>query len=214
MLNQRTITNIFEKLSGSIPNPTCELDYHSHFELLIAVILSARTTDKIVNKIISKLFAAANSPEKMLKLGISGIKEQIKSSGFFNSKAKHIIQACELLVQNFNSQVPKTRIELESLPGVGRKTANVILNTAFHQPTIAVDTHVFRVANRTGLAQGKTPIIIETELLKIVPEKFAQTAGHLLLLHGRYVCLSQKPKCAGCVICKFCQYKFKNFPHF
>lgn len=209
-MNTKTITKIFEKLNSVIPNPTTELNCHSNFELLIAVILSARTTDKIVNKIIEKLFAVANTPEKILELGISGVKKQIKSSGFFNSKAKHIIETCDILVQKFSSNVPKTREELESLPGVGRKTANVILNIAFHQPTIAVDTHVFRVAKRIGLATGKTPAAVETELLKIVPKKFARIAGNLLLLYGRYTCIAQKPKCRDCIINSICKYELKS----
>ncbi|HBS52015.1 MAG TPA: endonuclease III [Coxiellaceae bacterium] len=201
---------MFKNLSSSIPNPTTELNYNSNFELLIAVMLSARTTDKTVNKITSSLFAIANTPEKILKLGIKEIKKHIKSSGFFNTKAKNIAKTCEILVKNFNSQIPKTREELETLPGVGRKTANVILNIAFNQPTIAVDTHVFRVANRIGIAQGKTPEEIETKLLKIIPKKFAKTAGNLLILHGRYTCIAQKPKCKSCVINEMCMYQFKN----
>ena len=209
-MNSKIVSQIFENLSLSIPNPTTELNYNSNFELLIAVMLSARTTDKTINKITGNLFAIANTPEKMLKLGIKKIKKYIKSSGFFNAKAKNIIKTCEILVKNFDSEIPKTREELETLPGVGRKTANVILNIAFNQPTIAVDTHVFRVTNRIGLAEGKTPEEIETKLLKIIPKKFGKTAGNLLILHGRYTCTAQKPKCKICVINKFCAYQFKT----
>lgn len=209
-MNAKIVLQIFKILSLSIPHPTTELNYNSTFELLIAVILSARTTDKIVNRIIKNLFRAANTPEKMLKFGLKNIKKQIKSSGFFNTKAKNITATCRLLIKKFSSKVPKTRTALESLPGVGRKTANVILNTAFGKPTIAVDTHVFRVANRTGIAKGKTPEKIEEKLTKIVPKKFAKIAGSLLLLHGRYTCSSQKPKCAFCPINEICTYKFKS----
>ena len=204
------IFQIFKTLSSVIKNPTTELIYSSNFELLIAVILSARTTDRTVNKITEKLFKVANTPEKILSLGISNIKKYIKSSGFFNTKAKNIIATCEILTKKFNSQIPKTREELESLPGVGRKTANVILNIVFNKPTIAVDTHVFRLANRLGIVNSKIPEDTETKLLKIVPHKFAKTAGSLLLLYGKYTCVSQKPKCETCVIEKFCAYKAKR----
>ncbi len=205
------IYQIFKILSSAIKNPTTELVYSSNFELLIAVILSARTTDKTVNKITEKLFKIANTPEKILKLKVGAVKKYIKSSGFFNTKAKNIIATCEILVKNFNSQIPTTREALEKLPGVGRKTANVILNIAFNEPTIAVDTHVFRVANRLGLVKSKTPEETELKLLKIVPKKFAKTAGNLLLLHGRYTCLAQKPKCKICPLSKLCAYKFKIY---
>lgn len=207
--NPKTIFQIFKNLSSTIKNPTTELKYRSNFELLIAVMLSARTTDKIVNKITEKLFKVANTPEKILKLKVTGLKKYIKSSGFFNTKAKNIIATCETLAKNFNSQIPKTLIELESLPGVGRKTANVILNIAFNQPTIAVDTHVLRVANRLGLVECNTPEETEMKLLKIVPQKYTKTAGNLLLLHGRYTCIAQRPKCEICVLNKLCTYKFK-----
>ncbi|MBU0744188.1 MAG: endonuclease III, partial [Gammaproteobacteria bacterium] len=186
-MNKKIASQIFKILSLSIPNPTTELNYRSNFELLIAVILSARTTDKIINKITEKLFKAADTPEKMLSLGIASVKKYIKSSGFFNTKAKNIIATCKILAEKFHSQIPRNREELEALPGVGRKTANVILNIAFDKPTIAVDTHVFRVANRLGLANGKTPEEVENKLLEIVPKKFANKAGSLLLLHGRYI---------------------------
>ena len=210
-MNKKTVYEIFDTLSATIHNPTTELYCNSNFELLIAVILSARTTDKTVNKIVDNLFKIANTPEEILKLKITSLKKQVKSSGFFNTKAKNIIATCNILVKKFGSKVPQRREDLESLPGVGRKTANVILNIAFGQPTIAVDTHVFRVANRTGLAAGKTPKEIEDKLLKIVPKKFGATAGSLLLLHGRYTCISQKPKCSVCAIRKYCShYKAKG----
>lgn len=209
-MNTKTIAQIFKLLATTIKNPTTELAYSSNFELLIAVLLSARTTDKTVNKVTAKLFKIASTPEKMLKLGVTGIKKHIKSIGFYNAKSANIIKTCKILVKKFNSQIPKTREELEALPGVGRKTANVILNIAFGKPTIAVDTHVFRVANRTGLAKGKTPEEIEEQLLKIIPKEFAKIAGSLLLLHGRYVCTAKNPKCRTCPINKLCAYQFLN----
>jgi len=209
-MNSKTIYQIFEALSSSIPNPTTELNYNSNFELLIAVMLSARTTDKTVNKITKNLFKIANTPKEMLKLKISGVKKYIKSSGFYNTKATNIIKTCEILAKKFHSQLPNNSATLETLPGVGRKTANVILNIAFGKPTVAVDTHVFRVANRIGFTNGKTPEEVENDLLKIIPKKFAVTAGNLLLLHGRYTCVAQKPKCITCVINKFCHYKNKT----
>ena len=209
-METNAIKLIFKNLATSIKKPTTELIYSSNFELLIAVLLSARATDKAVNKITTKLFKTANTPEKILKLGITGVKNHIRSIGFYNTKAKNIIKTCELLVKKFNSQIPSTQEELESLPGVGHKTANVVLNIAFGKPTIAVDTHVFRVANRIGIAKGKTPEEIEKQLLKIVPKKFAKTSGSLLLLHGRYVCIARKPKCPTCCINKLCAYKFKT----
>lgn len=209
-MNKKTIIQIFKNLATTITNPTTELNYASNFELLIAVLLSARTTDKTVNKATAKLFKATNTPKKMLKLGNIGIKKHIKSIGLYNTKTANIIKTCQILVKKFDSNIPKTRKELENLPGVGRKTASVILNIAFAQPTIAVDTHVFRVANRSGLAQGKTPEKIEAQLLKIIPQEFAKAAGNLLLLHGRYVCRAKNPKCQFCSINKFCSYKFKT----
>ena len=209
-MHKKVITQIFKLLSQSIPNPTTELKYKSNFELLIAVILSARTTDKTINKITGKLFKVASTPEKMLELKVSGVKKYIKSSGFFNTKAKNIIKTCEILRDKFNSRIPKNRKDLESLPGVGRKTANVILNIAFGKPTIAVDTHVFRVSNRLGIARGKTPEEVEKKLLNVIPEKFMTNAGNLLLLHGRYTCTSQKPKCNICPLVKICRHKNKT----
>lgn len=209
-MTSKNIFKIFQILHHTIPHPTTELNYNSNFELLIAVILSAQTTDKIVNKITAKLFAQANTPKKMLQLGLTKVKKYIKSSGFFNTKAINIIKTCKILAKDFRSQLPQDREMLEQLPGVGRKTANVILNIAFGKPTIAVDTHVFRVTNRINLAQGKTPEEIETKLLKIVPKKFAKIAGNLLLLHGRYICIAKQPKCNICALNTFCAYKLKN----
>jgi endonuclease-3 len=209
-MQQAIVQKIFKHLSATITNPTTELQYTSNFELLVAVMLSARTTDKNVNKATAALFKAANTPEKIGKLGENKLKQYIKSIGFYNAKAKNVINTCKILGEKFNSQVPNTREALESLPGVGRKTANVLLNIAFKQPTIAVDTHVFRVANRTGLASGKTPAEIETQLTKIIPPAYAKTAGNLLLLHGRYTCKAAKPLCPQCVINQFCEYKNKT----
>ncbi len=208
-MSPKIITQIFKNLSTTIKHPTTELVYSSNFELLIAVLLSARTTDKTVNKATTGLFKIVNTPQKMLKLGITGVKKHIKTIGLYNTKAANIIKTCEILIKKFNSTVPQTHEELETLPGVGRKTANVILNIAFGKPTIAVDTHVFRVANRIGLAQGKTPKEIEEQLLKIIPKEFAKTAGNLLILHGRYVCTARNPKCRICCINKLCAYQFK-----
>jgi endonuclease-3 len=206
-MNPKIATRVFKKLTTTIKHPTTELVYSSNFELLIAVLLSARTTDKIVNKVTAKLFKIASTPEEMLKLGVTSIKKHIKSIGFYNIKSANIIKSCEILTKKFNSQIPETREELEALPGVGRKTTNVILNIAFDKPTIAVDTHVFRVANRIGLAVGKKPEAIEEQLLKIIPKKFAKTAGSLLLLHGRYVCSAKNPKCSACCLNKLCAYQ-------
>jgi endonuclease III len=209
-MNTIKIAQIFAKLAATIAikKPTTELKYSSNFELLIAVMLSARTTDKTVNKVTAKLFKIANTPEKIIKLKEIKLKKYINSIGLYNTKAKNILQTCEILLNKFNSQVPKTQEKLESLPGVGHKTANVILNIAFNQPSIAVDTHVFRVANRTGLAKGKNPTEIESQLIKIVPKKYAKIAGSLLLLHGRYTCLARNPKCSICCINKLCAKLF------
>ena len=201
---------IFECLRAHNPHPTTELCFHSTFELLIAVMLSAQATDVSVNKATAPLFAVANTPEALLSLGESKLKEYIKSIGLFNTKAANIIKTCTRLVADFNSQVPTTREALQSLPGVGRKTANVILNTAFGLPTMAVDTHIFRVANRTGLAPGKTPLAVEQGLLKHVDKEFLVDAHHWLILHGRYVCTARKPHCASCVIREWCDYPRKT----
>ncbi len=205
-MQPKIITEIFKRLNATIKNPTTELYYSSNFELLISVILSARTTDKTVNQITSQLFKVANTPQKILDLGITKLKKYIKSSGFFNAKAQNILQTCQILVDKFGSQIPKDRTNLESLPGVGRKTANVILNIAFGKPTIAVDTHVFRVSRRLRLAKGKNPEEVEQELLKIIPKKYGKIAGSLLLLHGRYTCNSRKPKCEICVLKQWCGF--------
>jgi endonuclease-3 len=208
-MNKQTREKIFERFAKESPNPTTELHYNSEFELLIAVILSAQATDVSVNKATVHLFKVANTPKKMLKLGIEGLKNYIKSIGLYHTKAKNIINTCELLVTKHNSIVPHSREALEALPGVGRKTANVILNTAFGESTIAVDTHIFRVANRTKLACGKTPLEVEKQLLKVVPKIFQKDAHHWLILHGRYTCTARKPKCAQCIIKDLCEYPDK-----
>lgn len=206
-MNSKNITTLFTLLHHEFPNPKTELNYSSTFELLIAVILSAHTTDKSVNQATVKLFPVANTPQKILSLGITRLKKYIKSIGLYNTKATNIIKTCKILKLEHNSQVPDQRELLEKLPGVGRKTASVILNIAFNQPTIAVDTHIFRVANRTGLAKGKTPLEVEKKLLQITPKKFMKIAHHLLLLHGRYICKAQKPLCEKCIINKLCAKK-------
>ena len=197
---------IFTILDQNNPNPTTELIYKTPFQLLIAVILSAQATDVSVNKACKELFELANTAEKMIQLGEIKLKSKIRSIGLFNTKAKNIIKTCKILIDQYQGTVPDNRSKLEALPGVGRKTANVILNTAFGKPTIAVDTHVFRVANRTGLAKGKTPYIVEQGLLEIVPKRFLKNAHHLLILHGRYVCISRKPLCYNCSICSYCEF--------
>ncbi|GAB4186101.1 MAG: endonuclease III [Wenzhouxiangellaceae bacterium] len=209
-MNQQQRQEFFTRLSAANPNPTTELEYANPFELLIAVILSAQATDVSVNKATAKLFPVANTPEAILKLGEGGLKQYIQTIGLYNSKAKHIIQTCRMLVEQHDSQVPDNRKQLEALPGVGRKTANVVLNTAFGQPTMAVDTHIFRVSNRTGLAPGKTPLAVEKALLKRVPEPFLRNAHHWLILHGRYVCTARKPKCTECVVNDICRFKGKS----
>lgn len=209
-MHNKTIREIFLRFREANPKPTTELVYHNHFELLIAVILSAQATDKSVNKATPALFKAANSPEKMFKLGERKLKTYINTIGLYTSKAKNIIAACKMLVEKFDSTVPRQREDLESLPGVGRKTANVILNTCFGEPTIAVDTHIFRVANRIGLAKGKTPLEVEKQLMKNIPDEFKHDAHHWLILHGRYVCIARKPKCPECLIRDLCEYKDKT----
>ena len=195
-----------------MPAPDTELEYDNPFELLIAVILSAQATDVSVNKATSKLYPVANTPEAILALGVSGLKPYIKTIGLFNSKAENIIKTCRLLIEEHGSEVPRTRAALEALPGVGRKTANVVLNTAFGEPTIAVDTHIFRVANRTGLAKGKTPLEVEKRLVRLTPEEFKKDAHHWLILHGRYVCKARKPLCGECPIVEWCEYRRKEAP--
>lgn len=201
---------IFACLKSANPHPTTELVYHSPFELLIAVILSAQATDKSVNLATKRLFPLANTPEKILALGEAGLTQFIKSIGLYKTKAKNILATCQLLIQQHNSEVPRTREQLESLPGVGRKTANVVLNTAFGESTMAVDTHIFRLANRTGLAPGKTVLEVELKLLKVIPKEFLQDAHHWLILHGRYICTARKPKCPLCPINHLCEFKEKT----
>jgi endonuclease-3 len=205
-----TAKRIFTSLAEANPKPTTELTYKSNFELLIAVMLSAQATDISVNKATRKLFDLADTAETMLALGEKKIKREIKSIGLFNTKTKNIINTCQILIEKHQGLVPKVRSQLEALPGVGRKTANVILNTAFGEPTIAVDTHVFRVANRTGLARGKTPLAVEQGLLNIVPNPFIHNAHHLLILHGRYTCVAREPLCYNCTIRSYCEFNDKN----
>ncbi len=209
-MNARKRREIFERLRAENPAPTTELHYDSPFELLIAVMLSAQATDKSVNEATRELFKRANTPEAMLELGEEGLKRYIKRIGLYNNKAKNIIATCRILIEKYGGEVPADRKALESLPGVGRKTANVVLNTAFGHPTIAVDTHIFRVANRTGLARGKTPLEVERKLEKVVPEEFKQDAHHWLILHGRYVCTARNPRCGSCIIEDLCEYREKN----
>ena len=209
-MNSETIRKIFLRFRRANPAPTTELVYRTHFELLIAVILSAQATDKSVNKATAELFRKANTPKKMLALGDKGLKEHIKIIGLYTNKATNILATCQRLIEHFHSTVPHTRDELESLPGVGRKTANVILNTCFKEPVIAVDTHIFRVANRIGLAKGKTPLAVELQLEKNIPEEFKHNAHHWLILHGRYVCKARTPACPTCVIRDLCEYKDKT----
>ena len=209
-MNSQTIRKIFACFQKANPHPTTELIYRSDFELLIAVILSAQATDKSVNKATEKLYKIANTPEKILKLGEKKLKEYIQTIGLYTTKAKNIMGACRLLVEKFHGEVPRNREALESLPGVGRKTANVILNTCFGEPTIAVDTHIFRVANRIGLANGKTPLDVEKQLLKVIPDDYKLNAHHWLILHGRYVCTARKPHCSTCIIKNYCEYPNKT----
>jgi len=209
-MNAEKRREIFRRLSVAIPEPKTELVYHSNFELLVAVILSAQATDKGVNLATAKLFPVANTPAAIFALGVEGLERYIKTIGLYRSKAKNVIAMCEMLLARHGGEVPDTREALEKLPGVGRKTANVILNTAFGQPTIAVDTHLFRLGNRTGLAPGKTPLEVEKKLVKHVPREYMRDAHHLLILHGRYVCLARKPKCGVCVINDLCEYKGKE----
>jgi endonuclease-3 len=201
---------IFTRLRAANPAPRSELKYDSPFELLVAVVLSAQATDKSVNLATEKLYRHANTPERILKLGQNGLENYIKRIGLFRTKAKNILATCKLLLERHGGQVPQTREELEELPGVGRKTANVILNTAFGQPTIAVDTHIFRVSNRTGIAPGKNVEEVERKLLKFVPGEFKHDAHHWLILHGRYVCVARKPRCTECLINDLCEYSHKS----
>lgn len=201
---------IFERFSQREPSPATELEYSTPFELLVAVVLSAQATDVGVNKATRKLFTKANSPEKILALGEAGLKRYIKTIGLFNAKAKNIIAACRILIDRHGGKVPRDREALEALPGVGRKTANVILNTAFGVPTIAVDTHIFRVANRTGLAPGRNVREVEDNLLKAVPDEYKKNAHHWLILHGRYICTARRPACNACIISDLCEYPQKT----
>ncbi len=211
-MNRDKRTAIFRTLQERLPSPTTELEFQTPFELLVAVILSAQATDVSVNKATARLFPVARTPDSILALGVDGLKRYIRSIGLFNSKAKNIIKTCRILIEKHDGEVPRTRKELEALPGVGRKTANVILNTAFGEPTIAVDTHIFRVANRTGIAKGKTPLEVEKRLLRLTPDEFKKNAHHWLILHGRYVCKARKPLCGECPIIECCEYKKKELP--
>lgn len=203
-MNQTQRHEFFATLQAQNPSPTTELNYNSPFELLIAVILSAQATDVGVNKATDKLFPVANTPESILALGVDGLKKYIKTIGLFNSKAENVIKTCQQLIDIHASEVPEDREALEALPGVGRKTANVVLNTVFKHPVIAVDTHLFRLSNRTGLAKGKTVRAVEDRLMKVVPKEFKQDAHHWLILHGRYVCIARKPLCSNCVVSHLC----------
>ncbi|WP_218814335.1 endonuclease III [Rickettsiella endosymbiont of Dermanyssus gallinae] len=205
-MNAKKRLAIFQRFNKQNPHPQTELVYHSPFELLIAVILSAQATDKSVNRATKTLFAVASTPEAIAALGLDDLKKHIKSIGLYNTKAKNIISTCEILLKQYQGKVPEKRELLEKLPGVGRKTANVVLNTVFDQPTVAVDTHIFRVCNRTGLAKGKTPLAVEKTLLKTIPKPYLKNAHHWLVLHGRYTCLARKPKCPECIIQDLCEY--------
>lgn len=209
-MNKAKRAEIFRRLKEANPAPRSELEYDGPFQLLVAVILSAQATDRGVNRATRELFQAAPTPKAMLALGEEGLKRHIKTIGLFNSKARHIIAACEALVEHHGGEVPRSREALEALPGVGRKTANVVLNTAFGAPTIAVDTHIFRICNRTGLAPGRTVRQVEDRLLKVVPKEYLQDAHHWLILHGRYVCTARKPRCGACVIFDLCEFREKE----
>lgn len=209
-MNKQKRIEILTRLRDQNPHPTTELDYSSPFELLIAVILSAQATDKGVNKATDKLFPVANTPQAILALGVDGLKQYIKTIGLYNSKAENIIKTCRDLIEKHNGEIPQTRAELEALAGVGRKTANVVLNTAFGQPTIAVDTHIFRVSNRMGFAPGKDVVKVEEKLLKVVPDEFKVDVHHWLILHGRYTCIARKPRCGSCIVEDLCEFKDKT----
>ncbi len=211
-MNAEKRAEIFKRLSKAIPKPTTELEYSTTFELLIAVILSAQATDKGVNIATRKLFKVANTPEAIVNLGVEGLENYIKTIGLYHAKAKNVIACCEQLILIHHSQVPNTRAALEALAGVGRKTANVILNTAFGEPTIAVDTHLFRLGNRTKLATGKNVLQVEQKYLRTIPKEFLHDAHHLLILHGRYTCTARNPKCRECCIVDLCEYKDKMIP--
>ncbi|MGM0769511.1 MAG: endonuclease III [Pseudomonadota bacterium] len=209
-MNREKRTEIFARLRANNPNPTTELNYSTPFELLIAVILSAQATDVGVNKATDRLFPVANTPAAILALGVDGLKQYIKTIGLFNSKAENVIKTCRLLLEQHGGEVPDNREALEALPGVGRKTANVVLNTAFGQPAMAVDTHIFRVSNRTGIAPGKNVLEVEKRLVRLVPREFLLDAHHWLILHGRYTCTARKPRCGACLIEDLCEFKQKR----
>lgn len=209
-MNKQKRTEIFSRLKSENPNPETELHYTSPFELLISVLLSAQATDVSVNKAMAKLYPVANTPRAIKALGVDGLKEYIKTIGLYNTKAKNVIKTCTLLLEKHQGKVPQTREALEALPGVGRKTANVVLNTAFGQPTIAVDTHIFRVSNRTKIAPGKNVDEVERKLLKFIPEEFKLDAHHWLILHGRYICTARKARCGACLIEDLCEFKHKT----
>jgi endonuclease-3 len=211
-MNRKKISNIFARFKAANPSPKTELEYSTPFELLVAVILSAQATDKSVNVATRVLFKHARTPEAILQLGVEGLSKYIRTIGLFNTKAKNVIAMCRILIEQHGGEVPRTREALEALPGVGRKTANVILNTAFGEPTMAVDTHIFRVANRIGLAPGKDVRAVEEHLLKVVPKEYLQDAHHWLILHGRYTCVARKPKCPDCLIKDLCEYTQKTPP--
>ncbi len=208
-MNKNKREKIFQILKENNPNPTTELEYRNPFELLISVILSAQSTDVGVNRATKKLYPVANTPQAIYQLGETGLKEYIKTIGLYNTKGANIIKTCKMLMDKYDSQVPDNREALESLPGVGRKTANVVLNTAFGQPTMAVDTHIFRVSNRTGIAPGKNVLEVEKQLLKLVPKTYLHDAHHWLILHGRYTCIARKPRCGSCLISHLCEYPDK-----
>ncbi len=213
-MNREKRRAIFERLRAQRPRPDTELNYQSPFELLVAVVLSAQATDVSVNKATAKLFPVAPTPEAILELGVEGLKDYIQTIGLYNSKANNIIKACRILVDEHDGEVPRDRASLEKLPGVGRKTANVILNTAFGEPTIAVDTHIFRVCNRTRIAPGKDTQEVEQRLLRVVPDEFKKDAHHWLILHGRYTCLARKPRCGSCVIEDLCELPMSKRPEY
>jgi len=213
-MNRQKRIEIFKRLKAQRPNPTTELNFSSDFELLIAVILSAQATDVGVNKATDKLFPVANTPEAIYNLGVDGLKEYIKTIGLFNTKAENVIKTCKILMDKHNSQVPDNRKDLEALPGVGRKTANVVLNTAFGHPTIAVDTHIFRVSNRTRLATGKTVLEVEKRLDRLIPAEYKRDAHHWLILHGRYTCVARTPRCGSCIIEDLCEFPMSQRPDY
>lgn len=213
-MNKEKRIQIFERLKAQRPNPTTELNFSSDFELLIAVILSAQATDVGVNKATDILFPVANTPEAIYALGVDGLKDYIKTIGLFNTKAENVIKTCKILMDKHNSQVPDNRKDLEALPGVGRKTANVVLNTAFGHPTIAVDTHIFRVSNRTRIAPGKTVLEVEKRLDRVIPAEYKRDAHHWLILHGRYTCVARKPRCGSCIIEDLCEMPMSQRPEY